>query len=101
MVRHLVLAVRGDQGGAIVVVAGVSAEHREQRNADPGQPFLVGRDGPVELGERVSAELRISSIESMSVPSRSKRIVGRVVPTELLWRGREGAAGMAIPENSG
>ena len=97
MVRELVLAVGGDQGRAVGLVAGVAAEHGEQRNADAGQPFLIRRDRAARASAKANrAELRMSSIESMRVPSRSNRMVGRVVP----GRGRA-AAGMAIPENSG
>ena len=86
VVRDLVLAVGGDQRGAVRLVARVAAEHREQRNADAGEPLVVRRACAVELSKAYRAELRISSIESMSVPSRSKRMVGERMRRASPWR---------------
>ncbi len=58
VVRELVFAVGSDQRGAVGLVTRISAEHREQRNADSGQPFLIGRARAVELRERVASRVQ-------------------------------------------
>ena len=92
VVRELVLAIRRDERGAIGVVAGVAAEHREQRNADPGQPLLVRRARPVELLERVTRR----------VENQLDRVDERSVEVEEDGSGRRcGAGDMDTDELSG
>ena len=46
---ELVFSIRGNERGAVGLVAGVAAEHREKRDADAGEPFLVGWYVALEL----------------------------------------------------
>jgi hypothetical protein len=57
VVCELVFAVCSDEGGLVCRVAGVSAEHGEQRDADPSHPLTVRWTCAVEFLERISSRV--------------------------------------------
>ena len=76
VVGELVLAVGRDERGAVGLVAGIPAEHREQRNADAGGPLLVGRTASrSSLLERVArrAQDELDGVDERAVEVEQDR----------------------------
>jgi len=75
VVRHLVLAIGGEEGEAVSFVAGVAAEHGHERDADAGEPFLVARSDTVELfeGEPGRLENQLDRVEESAVEIEEDR----------------------------